>query len=229
MVHNGVDTTDDGLGTLNLNEVDGLLNTGGGEQARSVGSTAASGDDLTSSTMDGVGMELYHRSGCDKNQEHSNGKAYSDIKDVDSDTSHVLLGANTLPCSPLEGGDARILDFVQVLHPLGDIDQQIRAGGIGTETPDLPGIGDIPSELISHNPSTSLEIVTGADLAVLDGEGEFLFDGQGFQIQTIVLVLGLGEGDYGGLNLNGFTVTNDGVRDLEGDTSVVFLEILGEN
>lgn len=80
--------------------------------------------------------------------------------------------------------------------------------------------------LVSHEPSTSLEIVTGTDLAVLNGEGEFFIEGLGLEIQTVMLVLGLGQGDDGGLGLDGLTVTNDGVRNLEGNASMIFLEIL---
>ena len=154
-------------------------------------------------------------------------KTHGNIEDVDSDTTHVFLSADTLLSSPLEGGDTRILDFVQVLHALGDIDHQVGTSGIGTKTPDLPGVGNIPSVLVSHNPSTSLEIVTGSNLAVLDSESEFFINGLGLEIQTVVLVLGLGQGYDGGLGLDGLTVTNDGVRNLEGNTSMVFLEILG--
>jgi len=112
------------------------------------------------------------------------------------------------------------------LHTLGDIDHQVGTSGIGTETPDLPGIGDIPSILVSQDPSTGLEIVTGVDLAVFDGKSELLIEGLGLEIQAVVLVLGLGQCDDGGLSLDGLPVTDDGVRNLEGNTSVVFLEIL---
>ena len=156
-------------------------------------------------------------------------QTYGDIKDVDSDATHIFLSADTLLGSPLEGGNTRVLDFVQVLHTLGDVDQQIGTGSIGTETPDLPGIGNVPSELVGHDPGTSLEIVTGADFAVLDSEGEFLFDGLGLEIQTVMLVLRLGQCSYGGLGLNGLTVADDGVRNLEGDASVVFLKVLCGN
>jgi len=115
------------------------------------------------------------------------------------------------------------------LHTLGNIDQQVGTRGIGPETPDLPGIGNIPSVLVSHDPCTSLEIVTGIDLAILDSDGEFLIEWLGFEIETVVLVLGLGQGNDGGLGLDGLTVTDDGVRDLEGDASMVLLEILGED
>ena len=156
-------------------------------------------------------------------------KTHSNIKDIYPNTTHFLLSADTLLGSPLEGGDTRILDFVQVLHTLGDIDQQIGTSSIGTETPDLPSIGNIPPVLVGHKPSTSLEIVTGIDLAVLNSEGELVLEGQGLEVQTVVLVLGLGQGNDGGFSFDGLTVADDGVRNLEGNTSMVFLKILGEN
>ena len=58
LVEDGVDTTDGVLGALDLDEVDGLLETGGGEQARGVADTTASGDDLASTTVNGISVEL---------------------------------------------------------------------------------------------------------------------------------------------------------------------------
>ena len=58
LVEDGVDTADRVLGTLDLDEVDGLLETGGGEQARGVADTTASGDDLASTTVNGISVEL---------------------------------------------------------------------------------------------------------------------------------------------------------------------------
>ena len=58
LVEHRVDTTNDGLRALDLDQEDGLLETGGGEQARGVADTTASGDDLSSATVDGIGVEL---------------------------------------------------------------------------------------------------------------------------------------------------------------------------
>jgi hypothetical protein len=44
--------------------------------------------------------------------------------------------------------------------------------------------------------------------------GKLFFEGLGLGVQTVMFVLGLGEGDDGGLGLDGLTVTNYGVRDL---------------
>ena len=112
----------------------------------------------------------------------------SNIKDIDLDATHALFSTDTLLGGPLEGGDTRILDLVQVLHTLGDVNQQIGTSSIRTKTPDLPGVGNIPSVLVSHNPSsTSLKIVMGTDFAALDSISEVLPGGQG---KAIVLILG---------------------------------------
>ena len=60
-VEDGVDTADSVLGTLNLDEVDGLLESRVGEQAGSVADTTASRDDLSSTTVDGIGVKLQRR------------------------------------------------------------------------------------------------------------------------------------------------------------------------
>ena len=180
------------------------------EQASSVSDTTASGDDLSSTTVNSISVK-------------------GNIEDVDTDTTHVLVSHGTFLGGPLEGSNARILDFVQVLNTLGDINEQVGASGVGTETPDLPGISNIPTELISEDTSTELEIVTGVDLAVLDGEGKLLIEGLSLGVKTVVLVLRLGESDDRRLGLDGLTVTDDGVGLLERDTSVILLEILCNN
>ena len=120
----------------------------------------------------------------------------SNIKNVDADTTHVLFASNTFPCRPLEGSNARVLDFVQVLDTLGDIDKQIGTSCVGTEAPNLAGVGNIPTELVGEDTSSQLEIVTRVDLAGFNGSGELFIDGQGLNEETIVLVLRLGKGDH---------------------------------
>ena len=129
----------------------------------------------------------------------------------------------------MESGNARILDFVKELNSLGGIDKEVRSGTIGTEAPDLSSIGNVPSELVGEETSTELEIVTGTDLALLDSLGDLLIDRLSSNPETVVLVLRLGESRHGGFGGNGFTVSDDGRRDLEGDTSVILDEILQAN
>jgi hypothetical protein len=49
------------------------------------------------------------------------------ILEVESDTTHVLFSHNTFLGSPLKGSLKGVLDFMQVLHLLGHVDQQVSA------------------------------------------------------------------------------------------------------
>jgi hypothetical protein len=175
-----------------------------------------------------------------------------DIEDVVSVASHDLLSARSL-CEnrsesvstrkseskevkkertlgiPLESGNARILDFVEELNSLGGVDKEVRSGTIGTEAPDLSGIGNVPAVLVGENTGTELEVVTGTDLALLDGLGDLLIDGLSGNVETVVLVLRLGESGHRGLGGDTLTVSDDGRGDLEGNTGVVLDEILQAN
>jgi hypothetical protein len=205
-----VDTTHSLLGNLDLDVEDGLEETGVSQHGSGVQSTTSSGDDLTTTTVNGISVE-------------------GDIKDVEADGTKGLLSNGTLAGGPLESGDDGVLDFVQVLNSLGLVNQQVGTVGVRTEAPNLTGIGDIPAVLVSEDTGTSLEVVTGSDLAGLDGTGDFLVKGLSSEVQTVVLVGGLGQGSHAGLGLDGLTVRNDGVGDTERNTGVVLLEILKTN
>ena len=58
LVEARVDTTDDSLRALDLDQEDGLLETGLGEQAGGVADTTANGDDLSSTTVNGISVKL---------------------------------------------------------------------------------------------------------------------------------------------------------------------------
>lgn len=205
-----VDTTHGLLGNLDFDVEDGLQETGLGEQGSGVQDTTSSGDDLTTTTVDGISVQ-------------------SHIKDVEADRAHRLLSNGTLTGGPLETRDERVLDFVEVLDGLGLVNQQVGTGGVGTEAPNLTGIGNIPAVVISEETGTGLEVVTGVDLAGLDGEGDLLAEGLSSDVETVVLVGRLGQGGHAGLTADGFTVGDDGVGDTERDTGVVLLEILQAN
>ena len=205
-----VDTTHSLLGNLDLDVEDGLEESRVGQHGSGVQSTTSSGDDLTTTTVNGISVQ-------------------GDIKDVEADGTHGLLSNGTLAGSPLETGDNGILDFVEVLHGLGLVDEQVGTSGVGTEAPNLTGIGDIPAVLVSKDTGTSLEVVTGADTASLNGLGNFLVNRLSSHVQTVVLVGRLRQGSHAGNASDGLTVSNDGVGDTEGNTSVVLLEILKTN
>lgn len=116
-------------------------------------------------------------------------QAYRNIKDVESDTSHVLFGTNTFLRCPLERGNAGILDFIQILDPLGNINQQVRSCCIRTEGPNLPGIRNVPTILVSKDTCPSLEIITSADFTTFYCFRQLLVDGHRLHVETVVLVL----------------------------------------
>merc|ERR1711881_677388 len=168
------------------------------------------GDDLATTTVDGIGME-------------------GNIHDVEADGTHRLLGNGTFLGGPLETRDNGVLDFVQVLDGLGLVNQQIGTVGVRTEAPDLTGISNVPAVLVSQDTGTSLEVVTWADLAVLDVLADLLSQGLGSEVDTVVLVGRLGQSSHAGLAGNGLTVLHDRVGDTERHTSVVLLQILQAN
>lgn len=205
-----VDTTHGGLGDLDLDQEDGLEESGLGKEGRGVQNTTSSRDDLATTTVDSIGVE-------------------GNIEDVEADRAHGLLTDRTLTGGPLEAGDDRVLDFLEVLDGLGLVNDQVGTSGVRTESPDLAGIGDIPAEVVGKDTSAGLEIVTRSDLATLNLLAELLIHGLSNHVETVVLVGGLGEGSHAGLASNGLTVLDDGVRDGERNTSVVLLEILQAN
>ena len=66
------------------------------------------------------------------------------VEDVYPHTTHEFFCADTFPSRPLERSHARVLNFIQVLHTLRHINEQVRTGGIGAETPDLACVSDVP-------------------------------------------------------------------------------------
>jgi hypothetical protein len=205
-----VDTTHSLLGNLDLDKVDGLLESGLGEQSSSVQHTTSSRNDLTTTTVNGISVK-------------------GDIHDVETDGTHGLLSNGTLLGGPLETRDDGVLDFAEVLDGLGLVNEQVGTVGVRTEAPNLTGIGDVPAVLVSEDTGTSLEIVTRADLAGLDGEGDLLVKGLSSDVETVVLVGRLGQSSDARSAADGLTVLDNGVGDTERNTSVVLLEILQAN
>ena len=75
-IEDRVDSSHGGVGTEDFDEEDGFLESGAGEKFCGVEDTTTGGDDLSSSTMDGVGMQSY-------------------VLDVETNTSHGFLSNTT--------------------------------------------------------------------------------------------------------------------------------------
>ena len=207
---NTIDTTHSVLWNLNLDQEDRLEETWFGEESGSVQDTTSSWDDLSTTTVNGISVE-------------------GNIHDVEAAGSHWLFSNWSFSRSPLEAGDDGILDFVQVLDSLGLINQQVGTVGIRTETPNLTGIGDIPSVVISQDTGTGLQIITGGDSASLNLLGNLLVKRLGSHVNTVVLVGRFRQGCHAGLGSNGFTIGDDRVGNSERNSGVIFFEILQAN
>lgn len=205
-----VDTTHGVLWNLNLDQEDWLEKRWVGKEGGGVQHTTSSWDDLSTTTVDGISVQGH-------------------VHNVEANRAHWFLSDWTFLGRPLESRDNGILDFVEVLDGLGLINQDVGTRGVRTETPDLPGIGDIPAVLISKDTGTGLEIVTWSDLAGLDVLGDLLGQRSGSQVETVVLVGRLGQSSHAGVTSNRLTVLDDWVGDAERNTSVVLLKILQAN
>jgi hypothetical protein len=138
-----VNTSNSSLRTLDLTEVNWFQETRIGPQNRGVADTTSSGDDLTTSSVDSVSVQ-------------------SNVVDVNSNSSHVLLTQNSLVGSPLESSNNRVFNFVEILDPLRYIDHAVGTSLVRAEAPDFTGIGRVPTsqlivlrcELVADNPVT---------------------------------------------------------------------------
>eukprot|EP01137_Pigoraptor_chileana_P031526 Opistho-2@19439 len=209
-VEHSVNATNGSLGALDLHEVNGLEDLGVGSEHRRVNHTAGRGDDLAASAVNGVGVE-------------------SHVHDVEAASAHVLVAEHTLLGRPLEAGNARVLDLVEVLDSLGGVDEHVGASRLGAKAPDLAGLCDVPVVLVCEVASLDLGILLGGDGAAVNVLGETLLHGGGLHVNAVVLVGRLREAGNRRELGNSLAVRHDGVRLLEGNPGVVLLEILEAN
>lgn len=206
-VEDGVDTTHGGFWALDLDEVDGLEESWLGGEDAGVEASSRGGDELSASSMDGIGVE-------------------GDVMEIESDSSHVLVAEDTFLGGPVEAGLDGVLDFVEELDSLGDIDDHVGTVLVWAEAPDLSAVVDVPLVLLGHVSSSGLDIVSWSDLLLLDLVGHTLGHWRRLHVETVVLVGRLGEADLAGRIGDGLSVRDDGLGLLDGDAGVVLFEIL---
>lgn len=205
--HGLVDGTDAVIWGLDLTEEDWLLEFWSGGELGSVHDSSGGWDDLTTTSVDGIGVE-------------------GDIMDVESDTSHVLIAQNTFFGGPLEGSLEGVLDFVKELDTLGDIDEDVWSVGVWAEAPDLLGIGLVPLELFDEALGSLLGLSLWSEFLLLDELREFITEWLGLDEKSVVLVWGFGEAHLGGLLSDGLLVSDDWVTLLDLALGVLLNKIL---
>jgi len=206
-VEDTVDSTHGVFGGLDLAQVDRLHEAGLGGELGGVVDTACGGDELASTTVNGISME-------------------GDVKNVEADSTHVLVTEDSLLGGPLEGTDAGVFDFIHVLDTLGDVNKKIGTSSLGAEAPDLTSIGGVPAVFFGEDLGSVLGVVLGVDGSGLDLVLELGTHGEGLDVEPVVFVGGLGETDDIRLFNDSLTEGDDRVGLLEGDSCVVLFEIL---
>ena len=101
-----IDTTHGIIGALNLAEEDWLDESWLSGKLGSIDDSSGSWDDLTTTSVDSVGME-------------------GNVHNVELDTSHVLVSHDSLLGGPLESSFHGVLDFVKVLDSGGLVEEDV--------------------------------------------------------------------------------------------------------
>jgi len=127
-----IDWSDDIIWGLDLNQEDWLLEFWCSGKLTSIDDSSSGWDNLTSTSMDSISME-------------------SNIMDVESATSHVLIAHSTFSSSPLESGLNGIFDFVKELDSLSGINNHIWSVVVWSIAPNLGGISLIPFEFFDES------------------------------------------------------------------------------
>ena len=192
---------------LDLTEEDWLLESWCGDELTSVQDSSGSWDDLTSSSMDGIGVE-------------------GDIMDIESASSHVLVAHNTFFGGPLEGSFHGVLDFVKELDTLSGIDDDVWTAVVWSIAPNLTGVGLVPLVGLDEVSDLLLGIGLWTTGLILDLEGKFLSKWLGSHEESVMLVWGLGEAHLTGFLGDGFLVGNDWVTLNDIALGVFFDQIL---
>ena len=120
-----INATNSIIGGLDFHQEDGFLETRLGSKFSTAANLTASGEDLTTTTMDSISME-------------------GDIHDVEAAATEGFIANSTFFGGLLESRDARVLDFVKELALLGGVNEQVGASGLGAEAPNLLGIIGVP-------------------------------------------------------------------------------------
>jgi hypothetical protein len=141
----------------------------------------------------------------------------------------VLISQNTLLSGPLEGSFSGVLNFLKILHLLGNIDEEVSTSGLRTEAPDLLGIIRIPFIVINKSSQSLFSVLLGSNLVILDGLSELVTHRSSSAENSVMLVGRLGETNLTGFFNDSLFVGDDWVTLLDWALGVLLFEILEAN
>jgi len=208
LIETVVNTSHSVHGGGDFSQEDGFLESGFSGQFTSIIETTSCGDDLSTTSVDGVGVE-------------------DTIVKIESDTSHLFFGHDGFLGGPLESGFHGISDFVHVLNSLGGINEDVGTSVFGTKVPELgTSFGLIPIIGFREILRSFLGIILGTNLTLLDIIGKTFIKCNSLSVYSVVLVGGLSHTHLVRFSGNSFLEGNDGVRLDDGALSKIVFKIL---
>jgi hypothetical protein len=153
---------------LDVDEVKGLDEGGFGVQNCTADTSSDRFKHLTHATMDGIGVEL-------------------DVGDLKSDTTELFSGEGTLHGCVRKGRDDRVLDFSRI-DTDGRVDNDIGVAIGGTESKNLSRLIDIPSVIVGHQSSSSLELLSRVEFAGLNVVDKLISQRLSSHVHSVVFV-----------------------------------------
>jgi len=154
---------------LDLNQEDWLLELWCSGELTSVDDSSGGWDDLTSTSMDGIGVK-------------------GNIVDVESASSHVLIAHSTLSGGPLEGSLNGIFDFVKELDSLGNINNKIWSVVVWSIAPNFKGIRFIPFKFFDESSTLFFSLDLWTELFLFDKIGKVITEWATLKEESVMLV-----------------------------------------
>jgi len=191
-----IDTSHSIIRCLDFTQEDGFLESGLSSQDSSIVDSSGSGDDLSTTSVDGISMEY-------------------DIEDVESNTSHVLFSHDWFFGGPLECSFHWVFDFIKILGSLGLIAQEVGSWGFWSETPYLSAFSFIPFILLEEDLVSLFDVHFEGNNIVINVSGEFLSKWGCFHEDSVMLVWWFGKALCAAGGWDSFFVCDDWVRFLD--------------
>jgi len=196
-----IDTSHSIIRGLDFAHENWLLESWFSSKHGSIVDSSSSGDDLTTTSVDSISMK-------------------SNIQHVESNTSHILLCHHWLFSGPLEGSFHRISDFVQVLHSLGLINEEVGTRCFWTEAPNLDSFVLIPFVFFSEESVSFFLVHLWCNCVTINGSWQFITKRSGLDVESVMLVWWFSKTDLGTGGVNCLFVCDDWVRFLDFNLSI---------
>jgi len=192
LIENLVNSSHAVSGAGDFGKENGLLEGGVGSEFTSIVNSSGGGDQLTTSSVDGIGVE-------------------NNIANIDSDVSHVFIGHDGFFGGPLESIFHRVFDFIHELNSFGVINKKIGSLIFWSERPDFGDVVLFHSVGFNEGLSSFFRVIFGVNFSGFDVIGKSFGKGFGLAIKSIMFIGGFGHAHSAGFFLDGFLVGDDGL------------------